>query len=85
MDKHVSLEISQQLLIDIVEHLMTLPDHMSKDILNFALAKAQSRSISFEEGLANIRKHLSQIYERGEDWHEAASILANIPLETGQK
>lgn len=45
----------------------------------------QPRVISFEEQVSAMRKHLAVIYEREQNWKEAASVLASIPLETGQK
>lgn len=47
--------------------------------------QVQPRVISFEEQVATIRQHLSQIYENQEQWREAAHVLTGIPLETGQK
>lgn len=85
VNEHVSLVISRQLLTDVGNHLMSLPDHVSKTISHFTLDKVQPRVISFEEQVANIRQHLSQIYEREENWREAAGVLVGIPLETGQK
>lgn len=85
MNEHVSLVISRQLLTDVGNHLMSLPDHVSKNISHFTLDKVQPRVISFEEQVANIRQHLSQIYEHEENWREAANVLVGIPLETGQK
>lgn len=85
VNEHVSLVISRQLLTDVGNHLMSLPDHVSKTISHFTLDKVQPRVISFEEQVANIRQHLSQIYEREENWKEAANVLVGIPLETGQK
>lgn len=85
VNEHVSLVISRQLLTDVGNHLVHLPDHVSKTISHFVLDKVQPRVISFEEQVANIRQHLSQIYEREENWHEAANVLVGIPLETGQK
>lgn len=41
--------------------------------------------ISFEEQVATIRQHLASIYERLEQWREAANVLGLIPLETGQR
>jgi len=32
-----------------------------------------------------MRQQLSAIYERGQNWREAANILVGIPLETAQK
>lgn len=77
--------ISRQLLTDVGGHLAMLPDRISKMISHFTLDKVHPRVISFEEQVANIRQHLSQIYEREECWREAADVLVGIPLETGQK
>lgn len=85
VNEHVSLVISRQLLTDIGITLMKLPDPVSKIISQFTLDKVHPRVISFEEQVANIRQHLSQIYEREENWREAAVVLVLIPLETGQK
>lgn len=35
--------------------------------------------------MASIRQHLADIYERHQNWKEAANVLVGIPLETGQK
>lgn len=45
----------------------------------------QPRVISFEEQVASIRQHLAAIYEREQNWRDAANVLVGIPLETGQK
>lgn len=52
---------------------------------HYTLEKVQPRVISFEEQVASIRQHLADIYERNQNWREAASVLVGIPLETGQK
>ena len=85
VNEHVSLVISRQLLSDVGLHLVQLPDDVSKVISHFTLDKVQPRVISFEEQVANIRQNLAQIYERVENWREAANVLVGIPLETGQK
>ena len=54
-------------------------------ILYLSFFQVQPRVISFEEQVACIRQHLADIYERENDWHEAATVLTGIPLETGQK
>lgn len=64
---------------------MKLPDEISKAVSHYTLEKVQPRVISFEEQVASIRQHLSDIYERNQNWREAASVLVGIPLETGQK
>lgn len=85
VNEHVSLVISRQLLSDVGTQLAQLSDEVSKDISHFTLDKVQPRVISFEEQVANIRQHLAQIYEREENWREAANVLVGIPLETGQR
>lgn len=77
--------ISRQLLSDVGNQLAQLADDVSKVISHFTLDKVLPRVISFEEQVANIRQHLAQIYEREENWREAANVLVGIPLETGQK
>lgn len=81
----MSLVISRQILTDICTYLTKLPDESSKVISHFTLDKVQPRVISFEEQVASIRQHLAQIYERTEQWKEAANVLGGIPLETGQR
>ncbi|KAK7830986.1 hypothetical protein U0070_018530 [Myodes glareolus] len=80
-----NLVISRQLLTDFCTHLPNLPDSTAKEIYHFTLEKIQPRVISFEEQVASIRQHLASIYEKEEDWRNAAQVLVGIPLETGQK
>ncbi|KAH0615805.1 hypothetical protein JD844_026340 [Phrynosoma platyrhinos] len=85
VNENVSLVISRQLLTDFCTHLPSLPDSTAKEIYHFTLEKIQPRVISFEEQVASIRQHLASIYEKEEDWRNAAQVLVGIPLETGQK
>ncbi|XP_037042278.1 COP9 signalosome complex subunit 4 [Bradysia coprophila] len=85
VNEHVSLVISRQILSDISTQLMKLPDETSRTVSHFTLDRVQPRVISFEEQVASIRQHLAHIYERNENWREAANVLVGIPLETGQK
>lgn len=85
VNEHVSLVISRQILTEVGNHLTTLSDDISKTVSHFTLDKVLPRVISFEEQVASIRQHLAQIYERCQDWREAANVLVGIPLETGQK
>lgn len=85
VNDQVSLVISRQILTEICAHFAKLPDDISKDIGNYTLERVQPRVISFEEQVATIRQHLSSIYERQEQWREAANVLGLIPLETGQR
>ncbi|XP_062383900.1 COP9 signalosome complex subunit 4 isoform X1 [Sardina pilchardus] len=85
VNENVSLVISRQLLSDFCAHLPNLPDSTSKAVCHYTLEKIQPRVISFEEQVASIRQHLATIYEKEEDWRNAAQVLVGIPLETGQK
>ncbi|XP_063068493.1 COP9 signalosome complex subunit 4 isoform X1 [Engraulis encrasicolus] len=85
VNENVSLVISRQLLSDFCAHLPSLPDGTAKFVCHFTLEKIQPRVISFEEQVASIRQHLATIYEKEEDWRNAAQVLVGIPLETGQK
>ncbi|KAF2899456.1 hypothetical protein ILUMI_06717 [Ignelater luminosus] len=85
VNENVSLVISRQILTDVSSHLVKLPDGISKAVSHYTLEKVQPRVISFEEQVASIRQHLADIYERHQNWREAASVLVGIPLETGQK
>ncbi|CAG9774058.1 unnamed protein product [Ceutorhynchus assimilis] len=85
VNENVSLVISRQILTEISSHLVKLPDDVSKSVSHFTLEKVQPRVISFEEQVASIRQHLADIYERTQQWREAAAVLVGIPLETGQK
>ncbi|XP_046672385.1 COP9 signalosome complex subunit 4 isoform X1 [Homalodisca vitripennis] len=85
VNEGVSLVISRQILTDISSHLMSLPDNISKAVSHYTLDKVQPRVISFEEQVASIRQHLASIYEREQNWRDAANVLVGIPLETGQK
>ncbi len=81
----MSLVISRQIFDLLISQITKLPDESSKIISHFTLDKVQPRVISFEEQVASIRQHLAQIYERNEQWKEAANVLGGIPLETGQR
>jgi len=85
VNENVSLVISRQILTDVSSHLVRLPDETSKAVSHYTLEKVQPRVISFEEQVASIRQHLADIYERNQNWREAAGVLVGIPLETGQK
>uniref|UniRef100_A0A8L2Q0P3 COP9 signalosome complex subunit 4 n=1 Tax=Rattus norvegicus TaxID=10116 RepID=A0A8L2Q0P3_RAT len=85
VNENVSLVISRQLLTDFCTHLPNLPDSTAKEVYHFTLEKVQPRVISFEEQVASIRQRLASIYEKEEDWRNAAQVLVGIPLETGQK
>lgn len=85
VNDQVSLVISRQILTEICAQFAKLPDEISMAISHYTLERVQPRVISFEEQVATIRQHLSSIYERQEQWREAANVLGLIPLETGQR
>ncbi|XP_074597539.1 COP9 signalosome subunit 4 [Brevipalpus obovatus] len=85
INEKVSLVISRQLLADIANHILKLPNDVTKVLSHFILERIQQRVISFEEQVSTIRQHLANIYEEEFQWREAASVLVGIPLETGQK
>ncbi|XP_022911648.1 COP9 signalosome complex subunit 4 [Onthophagus taurus] len=85
VNENVSLVISRQILTDISSHLVKLSDPVSIAVSHYTLEKIQPRVISFEEQAAHIRQHLAELYERNQNWREAAGVLVGIPLETGQK
>lgn len=85
VNENVSLVISRQLLSEVVDHLSKVSDSICKAVAHHALDIIQPRVISFEEQVGSIRQHLAVIYEKEENWRQAAEALIGIPLETGQK
>ena len=85
VNENVSLVISRQLLSEVGNTLAQLEDSVSKAVSHFTIEVVQPRVISFEDQVVTIRTHLADIYEREQNWSEAAKVLVGIPLETGQK
>ena len=85
VNENVSLVISRQLLTEVAAHLTKLEDSIAKAVSHYTLDVVQPRVISFEDQVGAIRQHLADIYEREENWRQAAQVLVGIPLETGQK
>merc|ERR1712142_596688 len=85
VNENVSLVISRQLLSEVGTTLVQLEDSVSKAVSHFTLEVVQPRVISFEDQVGAIRQHLADIYEREQNWCQAAKVLVGIPLETGQK
>ncbi|ESO08836.1 hypothetical protein HELRODRAFT_190631 [Helobdella robusta] len=84
-NENVSLVISRQILSEFCNQLNNLPDEISKEIAHYTLDKVQPRVVSFEEQTGLIRQKLAALYEKEQNWKEAAKILVGIPLETAQK
>ncbi|KAI1285800.1 COP9 signalosome complex subunit 4 [Halotydeus destructor] len=85
VNENVSLVISRQLLSELSKSLEQMSAVESKELSHFVLERIQPRVVSFEEQVASIRQNLAAVYEKEQRWHEAASVLVGIPLETGQK
>ncbi len=86
VNENVSLVISRQLLAEVCQRLVNAAnDNVSKAVAHYTLEVVQPRVISFEDQVGAMRQHLADIYEREENWRQAAQILTGIPLETGQK
>ena len=79
-----ALVVSRQVLLDLAAGLPALAeDALKKEVGTFALEKIQPRVTSFEEQASTIREHLASMYEREEEWAEAAKMLAGIPMDSG--
>jgi len=85
MHESISLVVSRQTLSELCEMLPKLPDEVAKDVAVHLLNAVQPRAISYEEQVTKARQHLAGIFEREENWREAAKVLVGIPLETGQR
>ncbi|CAI6372300.1 unnamed protein product [Macrosiphum euphorbiae] len=71
------------MLSDFCLRILTwLPDSQSKLLAHFMREKMQPRVDHFEYHLSIVCKHLSAIYEKEENWKEAANLLASIPAES---
>jgi len=85
VSENVNLVISRKLLTGIGIQLLTIETTTSKNVAHYALDIIQPRAISFEDQVVMLRFHLAEIYEKEENWQQAAEMLIGIPLETGQK
>jgi len=85
VSENVNLVISRKLLTEIGTQLLTMETTTSKNVAHYALDIIQPRAISFEDQVGMLRQHLATIYEKEENWQQAAEMLIGIPLETGQK
>jgi COP9 signalosome complex subunit 4 len=86
VDDKIVLVASRQLLTDLcTSYLGRLSPEQGKEVALYALDRIAARAISFEEQVGFYRNFLADIYEREENWREAAKILCGIPLESAQK
>ncbi|KAL5469523.1 hypothetical protein EMCRGX_G030786 [Ephydatia muelleri] len=56
-----------------------------KEVCQVVLKKIQQRTASFEEHATQIRLVLAKIYEEEHQWIESATILREIPLDSGHR
>ena len=86
VDDKIVLVASRQLLTDLCNsYLKHLSAEQGKEVALYALDRIAARAISFEEQVGLYRTFLADIYEREENWREAAKILCGASLESAQK
>ena len=86
VDDKIVLVASRQLLTDLcTAYLTRLPSEQAKEVALYALERIAARAISFEDQVGLYRTFLADIYEREENWREAAKTLCGAPLESAQK
>ena len=83
VSEDVQLAVSRQVLLGLAKSMSSLAPEQRKEIGLFALEKVGPRVVSFEEQVSVIREELATIYEKEENWAEAAAMLAGIPLDSG--
>ncbi|GAQ90122.1 hypothetical protein KFL_006030050 [Klebsormidium nitens] len=81
----VPLVASRQLLQQFATSLPTLQPQVHKAVAHHALTKIQPRVVSFEDQVSTIREGVASIYERDEEWTQAAQMLSGIDLDTGMR
>ena len=86
VDDRIALAASRQLLNCLHSTYLTrLSSEQGKEVALYALERIAARAISFEEQVGVYRIFLADIYQKEENWREAAKILCGIPLESAQK
>ena len=83
VSEDVQLAVSRQVLLGLAKSMSSLAPEQRKEIGLFALEKVGPRVVSFEEQVSVIREELATIYEKEENWTEAAAMLSGIPLDSG--
>ena len=83
VSEDVQLAVSRQVLLGLAKSMSSLPLEQRKEIGLFTLEKVDPRVVSFEEQVSVVREELATIYEKEENWTEAAKMLAGIPLDSG--
>ncbi|CEI93959.1 hypothetical protein RMCBS344292_08183 [Rhizopus microsporus] len=87
LNDQVGLVASRQLLSDFIALFdQKITNHSTqKQLLLYAIARTQPRSVSFEESLSQLREKLADVYESEDDYLEAAKTLQGIPLDSGHR
>lgn len=85
LQENISVVVSRQVVGQVATALKKLDAETAKEISYFTLNNLQTRAISFEEQVVNIRQHLASVLQDEGQWRKAAETLVGIPLETGQK
>ena len=63
------------MLSEVASELAKVEDSISKAVSHYTLDIVQPRVISFEDQVGAIRQHLADIYEREQNWKQAALVL----------
>lgn len=85
-DDKIVLIASRQLLTDLcTSYFARLPGDQQKELAHYVLERIGGRVMSFEDQVALYRTLLADIYERENNWRDAAKALCGLPLESAQK
>lgn len=82
------LFVSRALLSSFAKSLAALPEddgELLRSIAHYALDAADPRVVAFEEQVTALRETLADVYQRDEQFTDAARVLARIPLDSGQR
>jgi len=84
-DESTPLVISRTILLSFTSTFKSLPVKAQMELSHFILDRIQTRVVAFEEQVSEIRYNLAKLYERDENWREAAKSLIAIPLDSSQR
>eukprot|EP01100_Stratorugosa_tubuloviscum_P014722 TRINITY_DN801_c2_g1_i1.p1 TRINITY_DN801_c2_g1~~TRINITY_DN801_c2_g1_i1.p1 ORF type:complete len:384 (-),score=172.49 TRINITY_DN801_c2_g1_i1:89-1240(-) len=79
------LVISRPLLNELASSFSNFSEEKQIELITFGLNKLTSRVVSFEEAVTTLREQLASIYQKKEDFLQAAKALEGIPLESGHR
>ncbi|KAI7902467.1 COP8-like protein [Cokeromyces recurvatus] len=87
LNEQVGLVIARQLLSEFISLFKNkITDrNIQKQLLLFAIDRAQPRAVSFEESLSQLREKLANVYEEEDDYLSAAKTLQGIQLDSGHR